>query len=98
MYVRVWEWAALAGLTATLLVVDMRWAARGERLRTAAWWSAGWFVVGVAFAGAGWALHGGDNAGRYLAGYLIERSLSIDNVFVFVVLFAYFAVPAELQR
>ncbi|HYX84678.1 MAG TPA: TerC/Alx family metal homeostasis membrane protein [Gaiellales bacterium] len=98
MRVEAWEWAALAGLTATLIAVDMRWSVRDERLRPAAAWSCAWFLAGVAFAGAVWTLHGGDAAGRYLAGYLIERSLSIDNVFVFVAVFGYFAVPAGLRR
>jgi tellurite resistance protein TerC len=60
-------------------------------------WSIGWVVVGLAVAVPVWALRGGTAAGEYVTGYAIERSLSLDNVFVFAVLFTALAVPAALR-
>jgi tellurite resistance protein TerC len=53
----------------------------------------GWIAIGVGFTGVMAAWRGGEAAGEYLSGYVIERSLSIDNVFVFAVIFTTFAVP-----
>ena len=59
---------------------------------------AAWVSLGLAFTFVIWAWHGGQQAGEYVAGYLIEYSLSIDNIFVFVVLLAYFSVPPRYQH
>ena len=67
-------------------------------LREAAITSTGWVVLGLAFGGFIWWWLGAGAAGEYLAGYLIEKSLSVDNVFVFVLIFSYFAVPAAYQH
>jgi tellurite resistance protein TerC len=62
-------------------------------------WSVGWLALGLAFTLVVWAWVGPTFAGEYLAGYLIERSLSIDNIFVFALLFTYFAVtPRDQMR
>lgn len=55
-------------------------------------------ILGLAFGGLLWIAQGGETAGEYLAGYLIERSLSIDNVFVFIRIFSYFKTPAAYQH
>jgi tellurite resistance protein TerC len=68
------------------------------RMRAALAWVAVWVSLGLGFAVYVGLTRGGEAAGAYLAGYLIEYSLSADNVFVFAMLFAYFAVPAEYQR
>ena len=91
-----WQWAALAGAAAALLALDLG-VLRPRSLRGAAVISAWWLVAGVGFAGVVWAWQGHGPAGEYLAGYAIERSLSLDNVFVFVVALAAFAVPAEVR-
>jgi tellurite resistance protein TerC len=65
--------------------------------RTALLWSVLWTAVGLAFALPLALLGDGERAGAYLAGFLIEKSLSLDNLFVFAVLFAFFRVPAELR-
>jgi tellurite resistance protein TerC len=62
--------------------------------RTALLWSVLWTAIGLAFALPLALLGGGEQAGAYLAGFLIEKSLSLDNLFVFAVLFAFFRVPA----
>src|SRR5262252_8264374 len=77
-------------------------------LREAAAWSAVWIGVSLAFAAGIWrfwgAWHpdegdkGADRAVEFLTGYLIEKSLSVDNLFVFLVIFRYFAVPPHYQH
>ncbi|MPZ22786.1 MAG: TerC/Alx family metal homeostasis membrane protein [Dehalococcoidia bacterium] len=66
--------------------------------REAAIWSTIWITLGLSFGGILWVWQGGTTAGEYLAGYLIEKSLSVDNVFVFALIFSYFAVPAAYQH
>ncbi|TDO36651.1 tellurite resistance protein TerC [Paractinoplanes brasiliensis] len=66
--------------------------------REAAIWSGVWIAAGLLFGVVLWAWQGGDVAGAYYAGYLIEKALSIDNVFVFALIFGYFAVPAAFQH
>jgi tellurite resistance protein TerC len=85
---------------AALLAFDLFFAHRGESevsLRRAALWSAWWMAVGVAFALVLLALLGGNEASSYLAGFLMEKALSLDNVFVIAVLLGTFAVPQALK-
>jgi tellurite resistance protein TerC len=89
--------AALGGAILALLWVDLKLFARGRdpTVREAAIWSAGWLAVSLLAALPVWALGSENDAVLYVTIYLIERSLSLDNLFVFLLLFAYFAVPAE---
>jgi tellurite resistance protein TerC len=66
--------------------------------REATIYSAVWIAMGVAFTGVIWAWLGSTAAQEYITGYLIEKSLSVDNVFVWAVLFSFFAVPAKYQH
>ena len=92
-------WIAVIAFVAAALLVDLRVAGRGTpSLRSAAVWSVGWIVIGVAFAGVLLVLDGGRAASEYLAGFAVEKSLSLDNLFVFAVLFGFFAVPADERR
>ena len=94
-------WIVLALAVAAMLAFDLVFFGRGAAeisFRTALVWSAVWTGVGVAFVGVVWWLRGAGAAEEYLAGYVIEKSLSIDNLFVFAMIFGYFAVPAALQR
>jgi tellurite resistance protein TerC len=96
-----WMWAAFGAFVVALLIVDlMAFGGRAERVpfRRAVAWSIGWTALGVAFAGFLFWWQGRAPAEEYLAGFLIEKSLSIDNLFVFSLIFAYFAVPAAYQR
>ena len=88
-------WLALAGITVALLVVDLKLFAPGREpsFREGAWWSVGWLVVALAVAPLVWALSSFDDALTYTTVYFVERSLSLDNLFVFLLLFSYFAVP-----
>ena len=94
-------WVALAGVTVALLWVDLHFFARGREpsFREGVYWSIGWLVVSL-LAGATLLFldaHGVDDAITYTTVYFIERSLSLDNLFVFLLLFAYFGVPAEYR-
>ncbi|MCD0483659.1 TerC family protein [Streptacidiphilus sp. ASG 303] len=93
--VPLWAWAALTAGIAAMLAVDLL-AHRDSHVigfREAALWSAAWIAAGLAFGLVLWAWQGGEAAGTYYAGYLIEKALSIDNVFVFALVLSFFAVP-----
>jgi tellurite resistance protein TerC len=96
-----WAWVAVTAAILVMLLVDLlvvHREAHAVSVREAAWSSAIWISIGLAFGGLLWALQGGDRAGQYFAGYLVEKSLSVDNIFVFALLFTYFAVPAAVQH
>ena len=92
-------YAALAVALVVFLLIDLHFFARGREpsFREGAWWSLGWLFVSLAAALIVWGLDDRDAAVIYTTVYLIERSLSLDNLFVFILLFAYFAVPSELR-
>jgi tellurite resistance protein TerC len=95
-----WAWVALLAAIAALLFADLLIVHRRPHvisLREAAVESAVWITLGVSFAAIIAFAFGGTAAGEYMAGYLIEKSLSVDNVFVWAVLLTYFAVPREYQ-
>ena len=98
--VPLWGWAALVATIAALLVADLLVVHRRPHavgFREAAVESSVWIALGLTFTVVVGALFGGDAAGEYITGYLIEKSLSVDNVFVCAVLFSYFAIPREYQ-
>ncbi|HEY3186308.1 MAG TPA: TerC family protein [Solirubrobacteraceae bacterium] len=93
-------WMGLAALVIAMLVVDLLVFARDggpPGFRASAIWSVVWLVLALAFGAAFSAWQGGEAGSQYLAGYLLERSLSLDNIFVFAVILGYFAVPAAVQ-
>lgn len=95
-----WAWAAFVALIVVLLVADLLLVHRRAHVptfRAAAVESAVWIALGLSFALVILWWQGGTAAGEYLAGYLIEKSLSVDNVFVWAVIFSYFGVPREYQ-
>lgn len=101
MDVAPWAWAAVVGFILVMLAIDLlvfHREAHTVGMREALAWSAVWVVLGLGFGGVIWAVEGGHVAGQYLAGYLIEKSLSVDNIFVFAVLLGYFAVPPAFQH
>jgi tellurite resistance protein TerC len=98
--VPIWIWFAFLALISLLLIVDLLLVHRTPHAPTtkeAAIESAVWISIGVAFTGAIFAWHGGQAAGEYISGYLIEKSLSVDNVFVWALIMSYFAVPRAFQ-
>jgi tellurite resistance protein TerC len=99
-HVPLWAWAALVGVICALLIADLLIVHRTPHdisFREAAIESAVWITIGLSFALVMLWWHGRVAAGEYLSGYLIEKSLSVDNVFVWAVIFSYFRVPAKYQ-
>jgi tellurite resistance protein TerC len=95
-----WQWGLFLAFITVLLVADLLLVHRTAHevtFREAAIESAVWITIGVAFTGVIFAWHGAQPAGEYISGYLIEKSLSIDNVFVWAVIFSYFSVPKKYQ-
>jgi tellurite resistance protein TerC len=96
-----WAWAAVIAFIVGMLLVDLLVFHRDAHevsTREAATWSVVWVGLSLAFGAVIWLTMGGTSAGEYLGGYLIEKSLSVDNIFVFALIFGYFAVPAALQH
>jgi TerC family integral membrane protein len=94
--VPLWVWAVFLGGVATLLILDLLVVHREAKeipLKEAAIESAVWITIGLSFGLVILAWQGGAAAGEYLSGYLIEESLSIDNVFVWALILTFFAVP-----
>ena len=98
MTVPLWAWAVTLAVFAVLITADLMLTRGAGGLRAAAVASASWIAVALAFGAVLWLWRGPDLAGQYFAGYLLEKALSIDNVFVFVLLFASLEVPQALQR
>ena len=101
MTVPIWAWAAFAAFVVMMLALDLfvlHRHAREVSLKEAAVWSAVWVAIGLGFGALLWAWRGAGPAQAYLAGYLIEKSLSVDNVFVFAVIFSAFAIPLRYQH
>jgi len=105
-----WMWVGFAVFVVVALVIDLlvmkNEGAHRVSAREALNWSALWISLSFVFCGLLWwyldASAGRDMANlkatEFLTGYLIEKSLSVDNIFVFLMIFTYFAVPAEYQK
>jgi tellurite resistance protein TerC len=96
----VWAWVGFTALVVALLLLDLFVLARGSReisFRRATALSVFWICAALLFGAAVFVLAGPQRGGEYLAGYVVEKSLSVDNVFVFALIFSYFAVPARYQ-
>ena len=94
-------WIATIGLVLVLLAIDLGLAlARPHEVgfREATIWSIFYIAVAIVFGVVFGSLAGWDFGGQYFAGYIVEKSLSVDNLFVFVVIMTSFAVPAEHQQ
>ena len=101
MTVPIWAWAAFLAFVIAMLVLDvfvLHRRAHEVSLREAGLWSAVWVAIGLGFGGVVWAWAGGGTAQAYLAGYLIEKSLSVDNIFLFAAIFSALAIPARYQH
>ncbi|MDJ0392851.1 TerC family protein [Rhodococcus sp. G-MC3] len=100
MNVPVWAWAAFAAVIVILLAIDLL-AHRGAHIigfKEAAWWSALWVGVALIFGGVVFATLGTTAGVEYTTAWLLEKSLSVDNLFVFALIFGYFKVPREYQH
>src|SRR5689334_23934375 len=89
-------WVVLIAIVLAFFLFDL-WQAFRVRTppstRNAVMWSVGWFAVGLLFALYVWSVQGPGDGADYLAGFLVEKSLSLDNVFVFFVIFGALALP-----
>ncbi|WP_458683799.1 TerC family protein [Prescottella equi] len=95
-----WMWPAVLAVILVMLAVDLfaHRKAHVVGVREAAIWSAVWVTLALGFGGLIWGVWGGEFAAQYFSGYVIEKSLAVDNVFVFAIIFSYFAVPREYQH
>lgn len=93
-------WAALIAGIVVMLAIDLllHRDAHEIRLKEAALWSGIWVAVGILVGAAIWWAYGSEFGLQYFGGYLIEKSLAVDNVFVWAMLLGYFAVPARYQH
>jgi TerC family integral membrane protein len=93
-------WAVSIGAVVVLLALDFVLTRRPHdvSVKEALGWSAFYIALPLLFAGWVWQRHGSERGVEYLTGYLVEKSLSVDNLFVFMLLLGAFAVPRELQQ
>lgn len=99
--VDLWVWVAFVAFILAMLALDLFFLHRDAHVvafREAAAWSAVWVTLGLSFGVIVWVWQGGPAAGEYFAGYLIEKSLSIDNIFIFALVLGYFQVPPAYQH
>ena len=98
---QVWMWVAFNVFVLVMLAVDLGVVHRRAHevaLKEALVWSGIWIALSLLFALGLYVWYGSQPALEFLTGYLIEKSLSVDNIFVFVLLFSYFKVPARYQH
>ncbi|CAD6530051.1 Putative membrane-bound redox modulator Alx [Paraburkholderia hiiakae] len=96
-----WLWVAFLAVVIVLLVLDLGVLHCDDHeigIRESLWLSLGYIVAGVLFGGFVWWQLGAQPATEYITGYLIEKSLSLDNVFVIASIFGALAVPRQLQH
>jgi tellurite resistance protein TerC len=99
--VPLWVWVATVAAILALIALDFVTVSRNPHevsLREAATWSAIYIGVALAFGVVVWVAWGGEYGAEYLAGWLVEKSLSVDNLFVFVIIMTSFAVPPAYQH
>ncbi len=100
MSVPVWAWLAFGAVVVVMLTIDLL-AHRGAhviKFKEAAIWSGVWVGLSLVFAGVIWATMGSEPAVEFTTAWLLEKSLSVDNLFVFALIFGYFAVPRAYQH
>jgi tellurite resistance protein TerC len=100
MNVSLITWSSLIGFVLAMLLVDLflHRSHNEIKLKEAAIWSSIWVACGLGVGGVIWSQYGSEYGLQYLSGYVIEKSLAIDNVFVWGLLFAAFAVPKRYQH
>ena len=96
-----WWWVAFNALVLSLLALDLgvfHRHARAVTMREALGWCVVWVSLAITFGLGIWATMGSQSSLEFFAGYLVEQALSVDNLFVFILIFGFFRVPAELQH
>jgi tellurite resistance protein TerC len=98
---QIWLWVGFNLFVLAMLALDLgvfHRKAHVVSLKESITWTVVWVTLALLFNGGIWHFYGSQKALEFLTGYLIEKSLSVDNVFVFALLFSYFAVPAKYQH
>jgi tellurite resistance protein TerC len=98
---QLWLWIGFNAFVLAMLAVDLlvfHKEAHEVRVREAATWSVIWIALALLFGVGVWQLMGREAGLEYFAGYLIEKALSVDNIFVFVLIFSFFRVPPRYQH
>lgn len=101
MDLSLWVWAAFLGGVLLMLALDLgvfHRHAHAVSVKEAALWSALWIALSLLFGGGVWLWLGPQQGLDFFTGYLLEKSLSVDNIFVFVLIFGFFATPPEYQH
>src|SRR5687767_8853694 len=101
MATNIWFWIGFIAFVLAMLALDLgvfHRKAHVVRPREAGIWVAVWVSLALLFAAGLWYFEGRTTALTFLTGYVIEESLSVDNLFVMVVIFSYFKVPAQAQH
>jgi tellurite resistance protein TerC len=96
-----WLWTAFSVVVLVMLALDLgvfHRKAHEVRFRESLMWTMIWIALSLIFCGAIFYFYGSEKALEFLAGYVIEKALSVDNIFVFVILFSSFAVPKIYQH
>lgn len=96
-----WMWLAFMAVVAVLLALDLGVLHRGSRaigVRESLLLSAGYITIGLAFGGFVWAQLGAQAGVEYVTGFIVEKSLAMDNVFIIALIFSFFAIPRDLQH
>lgn len=96
-----WVWAATVGVILAMLVVDFVGHARKPhipQLKESAGWSAAYVIIALLFGVVVWTVWGAEFGQQYFSGYVLEKSLSVDNLFVFVLILSSFRVPRQYQQ
>jgi tellurite resistance protein TerC len=98
---QVWLWIGFNVFVLAMLALDLGVFHRKAHVvsfKESITWTVVWVVLALLFNGGVWHFYGSQKALEFFTGYLIEKSLSVDNVFVFALLFSYFAVPPKYQH
>ena len=101
MHVHALAWIVLAGIILTMIAVDIVGHVRTPHeptLKEATWWSVAYIAIALIFGAIVWAVWGPQYGQEYLGGYITEKALSIDNLFVFVIILSTFRVPRKNQQ
>lgn len=95
-----WHWLSFAGLVVFLLVLDLKVFHRDDHepsLKESTWFTIFWIAMGLAFNAFIWIWAGHEAGVKFLTGYIVEKTLSMDNIFVFVMIFHFFKIPMKYQ-
>ena len=101
MEINIWYWVGFNGFVLIMLVLDLGVFHRKEhavKIKEALIWTGVWITLALIFNYGIYHYFGKEKALEFLTGYLIEKSLSVDNIFVFILIFSYFNVPSSYQH